>query len=465
MSSYKTVNPASGETVQEFPSATDAQIQDALKRSHEVFASWRGTPVQERSRILSRVGELYNERKAELAAIITLEMGKPVREAQGEVGLVASIYDYYAKEGPRFLQDEHLDAMGGGEAIVRTEPVGSLVGIMPWNYPYYQVARFAAPNLMLGNTVLLKHAENCPQSALAIEQIFIDAGLPSDAYINIFASKEQIADMIADPRIQGVSLTGSERAGSAVGEVAGRNLKRYVLELGGSDPFIVLDSDDMDATVKAAVAGRMGNAGQACTASKRFIVLEDYYQDFVEKFTARSAALVPGDPSDSATRLGPLSSQQAADSLAEQIDDAVAKGATVHTGGSRVDGPGSYFEPTVLTGVTPDMRAFSEELFGPAAVIYKVGNADEAIELANGSTFGLGGSVFSSDADKAKEVAARLETGMVWVNSVTGTQADLPFGGVKRSGVGRELAKFGMNEFVNKKLIRQPAVKPSKPTS
>ncbi|MDJ0356030.1 NAD-dependent succinate-semialdehyde dehydrogenase [Paenarthrobacter sp. PH39-S1] len=465
MSSYKSVNPATGETVQEFHSATDADIESTLQRSHAAFASWRATEVTERSRILAKVAALYSERKEELAAIITLEMGKPVREAQGEVELVASIYSYYATQGPRFMEDEALDAVGGGEAVIRTEPIGSLVGIMPWNYPYYQVARFAAPNLMLGNTVLLKHAENCPQSALAIEQIFKDAGLPEDAYINIFASKEQIADMIADPRIQGVSLTGSERAGSAVGEIAGRNLKRYVLELGGSDPFIVLDSDDMDSTVKAAVAGRMGNAGQACTASKRFIVQEDYYQEFVEKFTARAAALQPGDPSDPATRMGPLSSQSAADGLGEQIDDAVAKGATVHTGGGRVDGPGSYFTPTVLTGVTPDMRAYSEELFGPAAVIYKVANADEAVDLANASPFGLGGSVFSASADKAKEVASRLDTGMVWINSVTGTQADLPFGGVKRSGVGRELAKFGMNEFVNKKLIRQPAARPARPAS
>ncbi len=462
MTSYKSVNPATGETVQEFPSATDADIQNAMQASHAAFGSWRTTDVAERSRILSQVAALYTERKEELAAIITLEMGKPVREAQGEVDLVASIYSYYATEGPRFMQDETLDAVGGGDAVVRTEPIGSLVGIMPWNYPYYQVARFAAPNLMLGNTVLLKHAENCPQAALAIEQIFRDAGLPADAYINIFASKEQIADMIADPRIQGVSLTGSERAGSAIGEVAGRNLKRYVLELGGSDPFIVLDSDDMDATVKAAVAGRMGNAGQACTASKRFIVLADYYQEFVEKFTARAAAMQPGDPSDPATRLGPLSSQSAADSLAEQIDDAVAKGATVHTGGGKVDGPGSYFAPTVLTGVTKEMRAYTEELFGPAAVIYKVASAEEAVDLANASPFGLGGSVFSASQEKAKDIADRLETGMVWINSVTGTQADLPFGGVKRSGVGRELAKFGMNEFVNKKLIRQPAARPAK---
>lgn len=465
MTSYKTVNPATGETLKKFSETTDADIEQALAASQQAFLSWRSTPIAQRSEILSRVAQLYTERTEELAALITMEMGKPVREAQGEVALVASIYQYYADKGPQFMEDEHLEAKGGGEAVVRTEPIGPLVGIMPWNYPYYQVARFAAPNLMLGNTILLKHAENCPQSALAIEQIFKDAGLEAGAYVNIFATKEQIANMIADQRLQGVSLTGSERAGSAVAEVAGRNLKKFVLELGGSDPFIVLDSEDMDGTVKAAVAGRMGNAGQACTAAKRFIVQEDYYDEFVKKFTAKMSKLEPGDPTQADTRFGPLSSSAAADALVEQIKDAVDKGATLRTGGGRIDGPGAYVEATVLTGVTPDMRAFKEELFGPAAVIYKVATADEAIELANSSPFGLGGSVFSSDVEQAKAVADRLENGMVWINSITGTQADLPFGGVKRSGVGRELAKFGMDEFVNKKLIRHPAQKPAKPSS
>ncbi len=463
MSSYTTANPATGETLQEFETATEEEITSALARSAAAFSSWRHTPVGERTARLSRVAALYRERREELAAIITLEMGKPVREAQGEVSLVADIYEYYATKGPAFLADEHLEAMGGGEAVVRTEPIGPLLGIMPWNYPYYQVARFSAPNLMLGNTILLKHAENCPRSALAMEQLFIDAGLPADAYINVFATRGQVAAMIADPRVQGVSLTGSERAGSAVGEVAGRHLKKFVLELGGSDPFIVLDSEDMDATVRAAVAGRLGNAGQACTASKRFIVLEDHYEEFLEKFTARMAASVPGDPSDPATRFGPLSSAAAAAGLQDQVDDAVAKGATLHTGGHRIDGPGAYFEATVLTGVTPEMRAFTEELFGPAAVVYRVADEEEAIELANNSPYGLGGSVFSTDVSRAKDVAARLETGMVWINSVTGTQPDLPFGGIKRSGVGRELARYGMDEFVNKKLIRHAARKPRTP--
>jgi succinate-semialdehyde dehydrogenase/glutarate-semialdehyde dehydrogenase len=321
------------------------------------------------------------------------------------------------------------------------------------------VARFAAPNLMAGNTIILKHAPQDPESALAMEQIFRDAGLPEDAYINIFATNSQIADMIADPRVAAVSVTGSERAGAAVAEVAGRNLKKVVLELGGSDPFIVLDSDNLARTVKAAVAGRMGNAGQACTAAKRFIVVGDLYDDFVGHFTAAMAALRPGDPTDPDSDLGPLSSEAAAERLMEQISDAVDKGATLQTGGKRVDRPGAFVEPTVLTGVTPHMRAYHEELFGPAAVIYRVADASEAVELANSSSFGLGGAVYSADPDRAQEVADLLDTGMVWINSPTGSMADLPFGGTKRSGVGRELGPSGIDEFVNKKLIYTPAAR------
>ena len=456
MTAYKTVNPATGETEKEFPLATQEEVETALAAAQQAFLEWRKAPVEERTKVIARVAELYRERQDELARLIAKEMGKPVVEARGEVKLVASIYDYYATEGPEFLKDEALEVRGGGDALVRSTPIGPLLGIMPWNYPYYQVARFAAPNLVLGNTILLKHAGSCPQSALAIEKIFHDAGLPEGAYTNLFLDNDQVAEIIADPRVQGVSLTGSERAGAAVAEVAGRNLKKYVLELGGSDPFIVLDSDDLDATVKAAVGGRMGNAGQACTASKRFIVLEDLYEPFVEKFTERMARIKPGDPQQEDTRFGPLSSQSAADGLVEQIQDAVDKGATLRTGGHKVDGPGAYVEPTVLTDVTPEMRAFSEELFGPAAVIYKVASVEEAIDLANGSPYGLGGSVFSADPAKAQDVADQLDTGMVFINSVAQTQADMPFGGVKRSGVGRELGRFGMDEFVNKKLIRTP---------
>ena len=456
MSAYQVVNPATGEAGTSYPEATDEQVQDLLARSDAAFRSWRTTPMEERSAVLRRVADLYSERRDDLAALITREMGKPTREAKGELRLVVDIYRYYADEGPGLLADEPLQPKGGGHAVVRKAPVGPLLGIMPWNFPYYQVARFAAPNLVIGNTIVLKHAPQCPESALAMEQIFRDAGLPADAYLNVFATNEQVADIIADPRVVGVSVTGSERAGAAVAAEAGKHLKKVVLELGGSDPFIVLDAPDMAATVKAAVIGRMGNAGQACNAAKRLIVVDDVYEEFVQGFTGAMSSLKPGDPFDPSSDFGPLSSEKAAQGLVEQIDDAVQKGATVLTGGSRVDGPGAFVEATVLTDVTPQMRAYSEELFGPAAVVYRVKDADEAVELANSSSFGLGGVVFSSDPDKAREVADRLDTGMVWINSPQGSAADLPFGGTKRSGVGRELGPYGIDEFVNKKLVYTP---------
>ena len=457
MSEFKVVNPATNQTEREFATATDAEVEQVLERSARAYQSWRTTAKDERAKVLLRVAGLYKDRIDDLAALITREMGKPTREAKGEILLVVSIYRYYAGQGPALLEDTPLSPRAGGKALVRKEPIGPLLGIMPWNFPYYQVARFAAPNLMAGNTIILKHAPQCPESALAMEQVFRDAGLAEDAYINIFAANSQIADMIADPRVAGVSVTGSERAGAAVAEVAGRNLKKVVLELGGSDPFIVLDSDDVTKTVKAAVAGRMGNAGQACNAAKRIIVVGDLYDEFASQFTAAMAALHPGDPADPASDLGPLSSEAAAERLMGQISDAVDKGATLRTGGKRVDRPGAFVEPTVLTDVTPQMRAYHEELFGPAAVIYRVADASEAVELANSSLFGLGGVVYSADPGRAAEVADLLDTGMVWINSPQGSVADLPFGGTKRSGVGRELGPYGIDEFLNKKLIYTPA--------
>jgi succinate-semialdehyde dehydrogenase/glutarate-semialdehyde dehydrogenase len=455
VSEYKVVNPATNETEREFEDATDAEIQQVLDRSERAYQAWRTTAKTERTKVLLRVAELYQERMDDLAALITREMGKPIREAKGEIMLVISIYKYYAEQGPALLEDAPLSPRAGGTALIRKEPVGPLLGIMPWNFPYYQVARFAGPNLMIGNTIILKHAPQCPESALAMEQIFQDAGV-GDAYINVFATNSQVADMIADPRVVGVSVTGSERAGAAVAEVAGRNLKKVVLELGGSDPFIVLDSDDVSKTVRAAVAGRMGNAGQACNAAKRIIIVGDLYDEFVDQFTAVMSGLHPGDPTDPASDFGPLSSEGAAQRLMGQIDDAVEKGATLRTGGKRVDRAGAFVEATVLTDVTPQMRAYSEELFGPAAVIYRVADAGEAVELANNSSFGLGGVVFSGDEARAQEVADLLDTGMVWINSPQGSMADLPFGGTKRSGVGRELGPYGIDEFVNKKLIYTP---------
>lgn len=453
MSKYISANPATGQRVKEFPQASDQEIADTLARSDASYRRWRQTPLRDRAEVLLRMAELHRARADELAGIVTLEMGKPISQAKGEVELVASIYEYYAENGPTFLEDEVLETVAGGEAIVRTEPVGPLVGIMPWNFPFYQVARFAAPNIMLGNTIILKHASNCPQSALAIEESFAQAGLLDGVYVNVFADNEQVATMISDPRVRGVSLTGSERAGSAVGEIAGRHMKKYVLELGGSDPFIVLDADDVAATAAAAVSNRMRNGGQTCIASKRFIVLADVYDAFLDEFVRTMREYHPGDPSDPTTRFGPLSSEGVVNDLEAQVQDAVAKGATVLTGGRKVDGPGAYYEATVLTGVTVGMRAYTEELFGPVAVVYKVQSTDEALALANASQFGLGASIFTADVQRARELATHLESGMVWINGLSRSAPDLPFGGVKGSGVGRELGRYGMDEFANKKLI------------
>jgi succinate-semialdehyde dehydrogenase/glutarate-semialdehyde dehydrogenase len=457
VSLYQVVNPATGETENEYDTATDAQIEQAIVDAAQAFRSWRTTSKPDRAAIISRVAQLHLDRKEELAALITREMGKTTADAIGEVEFSASIYQYYADNAVELLKDEPLPSDTGGTAIVRRSPIGPLLGIMPWNFPYYQVARFAGPNLMIGNTILLKHAPQCPESALAVEKIFQDAGLPSGAYVNIFATNDQAATIIADPRVAGVSVTGSERAGTAVAELAGANLKKVVLELGGSDPFIVIDADDIAEVAKTAVAARMENAGQSCNASKRMIVTDAVYDEFVKEFTAGMAAQVTGDPTDPATTYGPLSSEAAAKALIEQIDDAVAKGATVHTGGHRIDRPGAFVEATVLSGVTEGMRAFREELFGPAAVVYRVADVEEAIAVANDTPFGLGGAVFAKDQQLALDIADRIDAGMVWINEAEGGGPELPFGGTKRSGVGRELGPLGIDEFVNKKLIHSPA--------
>ena len=455
MTQYAVTNPATGEVLETFPTATDEQIQTALDAAPRGYEEWREVPLERRQEILREVAASYDRRKDELAAIIATEMGKPVAQGLGEVAICSSIYTYYADNAADLLEEEELGTVGGSStAVVRKEPVGPLLGIMPWNYPYYQVARFAAPNLVLGNTIILKHAPQCPSSARIIAEIFHEAGVPEGAYVNVYATNDQAADIIADPRVQGVSLTGSERAGAAVAEIAGRNLKKVVLELGGSDPFIVLEDADVAAAVKNAVSGRFGNAGQACNAAKRLIVHDSLYDDFVEALTTSTDGLSVGDPSAEGTFVGPMSSEQAAADLQEQVDDAVEHGARVLVGGSRREGDGFYFEPTVLVDVPQSARAWSEELFGPVAVVYKVSSDDEAVELANSSAYGLGASVHSGDVDRALEVGSRLESGMLAINEPSGTSAETPFGGVKRSGFGRELGKYGIEEFCNHRLVR-----------
>ncbi|APF41289.1 NAD-dependent succinate-semialdehyde dehydrogenase [Neomicrococcus aestuarii] len=451
---YTVINPATGEVVKEYPTATDQEVQNALAAADSAYKEWREVPIEERAKIVARIAELFTERADELAAIITTEMGKPLSQSKGEAEFCTDIFNYFANEGPTLAADQEIKSFSGGKAIIQKRPVGALLGIMPWNYPYYQVARFAAPNLMLGNTIVLKHAEACATSALAIQQIMEDAGLPKGAYVNVFASHDQIADIIADPRIQGVSLTGSERAGAKVAEIAGRNLKKVVLELGGSDPYVVLDSDDVAAAAAAAWEVRVENTGQACNSNKRMIVMEDIYDEFVGELSKLASGLVPGDPMEEKDgTFAPMSSRKAAEGLAEQLKDAVDKGATVLAGGKLHDGPSAYFEPTVLTGITKEMRAYSEELFGPIAAVYKVSSDEEALALANDSVYGLGGAVFSTDEERARKIAEQLETGMTNVNAASAESAEMPFGGVKRSGYGRELGPLGMEEFVNKRLL------------
>jgi succinate-semialdehyde dehydrogenase/glutarate-semialdehyde dehydrogenase len=439
---YAVVDPSTGELVKEYPTATDEQIEQAIAAADKAHREWsRSTSVADRAALIRRVAELHEERKEELARIIQREMGKPLDQSVGEVEFSAAIYTFYADNAEKFLADEPIDLLDGeGSAVVRRSSVGVLLGIMPWNYPYYQVARFAGPNLVIGNTIVLKHAPQCPESAEALQKIFTDAGYPEGAYVNVYATNEQIATAIADPRVQGVSLTGSERAGAAVAEIAGRNLKKVVLELGGSDPFIVLSTDDLDATVEAAVDGRFENTGQACNAAKRIIVAQDVYDEFLDKFTKKVLEKADG--------LAPLSSVAAAERLEEQVQRAVSSGAHLISEGQR---NGAHYPPAVLTDVPADYR---EELFGPVASVYKVADEDEAVAVANDTPFGLGSYVFTTDTEQAKRVADKIEAGMVFVNAVGAEGAELPFGGVKRSGFGRELGRFGMDEFVNKKLIR-----------
>jgi succinate-semialdehyde dehydrogenase/glutarate-semialdehyde dehydrogenase len=453
LTEYAVVNPATGETLKTYPTIGDDELKDAIDRADRAHREWASRSVADRAAVVRRIGELHEERKQELGEIIVREMGKPISQAVGEVEFCKAIYDFYADNAETLLADEPIPLLDGeGKAYVRRSSLGVLLGIMPWNYPYYQVARFAGPNLIIGNTILLKHAPQCPESAEAIADLFREAGVPDGVYINIRATNEQVAEtIIPHPRVMGVSLTGSERAGAAVAEVAGRNLKKVVLELGGSDPFILLKTDDLDAAVESAVGARLENTGQACNAAKRFIVMDDLYDPFVEKFTAALTAVKPGDPTSPDTAIGPLSSSIATDRLADQVQRAVDNGAKIVSGGER---DGNFFSTTVMTEISPDNPARREEFFGPVAQIYKVSSEDEAVELANDTPYGLGSYVMTNDEEQALRVAEQIEAGMVFINAVGAEGAELPFGGVKRSGFGRELGRFGADEFVNKKLIR-----------
>ena len=450
---YRVQNPATNEVVETFDFITDAELAAALDRADEAFTQWREVSFDDRAKLLREIAQLFDAKRPELTRIIAEEMGKPLDQGEGELDDVVSIFNYYAEHGAALSADEPIEH-SGGEAVIRKVPIGVIVGVMPWNFPYYQVARFIAPTLMAGNTVLLKHAEICPRSAEAIQAIVDEAcaktGAPTGIFTNIRATHDQVADLLADIRVQGVSLTGSERAGRAVAATAGQNLKKALLELGGTDAYIVLDTDDVEAAADTAWGKRLANTGQACTSNKRIIVMDDIYDDFVDAMVRRAKDFTQGDPfNPQKGHFYPLSSRGAAETLRDQVRKAVEEGATLHVGGE-LTGEGAYFTPAVLTDVPVGSESYQAEFFGPVAEIYKVASDEEAIELANNCNYGLGGAVFSQDEERAKKVANRVVTGMIHVNIPQARGPELPFGGVKNSGFGRELGSLGMDEFVNK---------------
>lgn len=452
MSGYAVTDPATGRVVEEFGTITDEALEDALATSAAGQAEWASRSFAERAEIVGRVAALFAEKADELAEIIGVEMGKRTSEGVEEAEFSRDIFGYYADHAEQLCSDLPLDANPGGAAVVERRPIGVILGIMPWNFPYYQVARFAAPNLMLGNAVIVKHAQICPRSSAAIEAIMTEAGVPDGVYTNVYASHDQIETLIADPRIAGVSLTGSERAGRQVAAQAGANLKKAVLELGGSDPYIVLDTDDVAGAAQQAWETRMYNVGQVCNANKRLIVAADIYDEFVAELEKLAAAATPGDhTATDPTVYTPMSSRGAAETLAAQLEEAVAAGAKLRVGG-RLAETGAYVSPAVLTDIPVGSEVYYQELFGPVACVFKVSSDAEAVELANNTQYGLGASVWSTDLERAKKVGAQLQAGMVQVNSADGEGAQIPFGGVKNSGYGRELGPVGMDEFANKRL-------------
>jgi succinate-semialdehyde dehydrogenase/glutarate-semialdehyde dehydrogenase len=451
--SYQSVNPFDNKLIKSFDEITDQQLEAKLATATACFASWKHTTYAQRAKIVAKAAELLHEQADRFARIMTLEMGKRISEAKGEVEFSARILTYYAKNAERFLADVPLHP-AQGEGHMESSPIGVIFCVEPWNFPYYQLARVAGPHLMAGNTIVVKHAGCVPQCAIAFEKLWLDAGAPAGLYTNLLISHEQSNHIIDDRRIKGVALTGSVAAGRSIAADAGRNLKPSSMELGGSDAFIVLEDADIAHTIKWAVWGRMYNTGQTCCAAKRFIAVDKIADKFLAEFTKALSALKAGDPMDEATTLGPLSSESALLQLVAQVDVAVAHGAKIVMGGKRIDRPGAFMEPTILIDVAPDNPAFRDEFFGPVAMFFRVKDEDAAIALANDSDFGLGGSVFTKDLARGKRVASRVDTGMMFINNISWSDADLPFGGIKDTGYGRELGDMGIQEFVNKKLVR-----------
>src|SRR5580700_6051415 len=451
--SYQSLNPATGELLKKFDELTDKELENKIVTASTCFETWRHKTYTQRAVIVAKAAAIMQAKVDAFAHTMTLEMGKRINEARGEVEFSANILAYYAKNAERFLAPVKLHP-SLGEGHMESSPIGVIFCVEPWNFPYYQLARVAGPHLMAGNVVLVKHAGIVPQCAIDFEKLWIEAGAPVGLYINLLISHDQSDRVVDDPRIKGVALTGSVAAGRSIAARAGKNLKPSSMELGGSDAFIVLEDADLEHTIKWAVWGRMYNTGQTCCAAKRFVVVEKLADKFIEKFQVALAALKPGDPLDEKTTLGPLSTESALIDLLKQVDGAVSHGAKVVMGGKRFDRPGSYMAPTILTEIKPNNPAFREEFFGPVALFFRVKDEDAAIALANDSDFGLGGSVFTKDIARGKRVASRVDTGMMFINNIDWSDAELPFGGVKNSGYGRELGDMGIQEFVNKKLVR-----------
>ena len=448
---FASVNPATGQTEKTYPVHTPAEVEAILQRAADTFVEYRTTTYAERARHLINAADLFEGEAPDIARIVTTEMGKTFAAARGEASKCALGLRWFAEHGESLLADEPITS-GASRSYVHYQPIGVVLAVMPWNFPLWQVIRFAAPALMVGNVGLLKHAPNVPQTALLIEDIFRRAGLPDGTFSNLFVEPEDVAAIIEDPRVAAVTLTGSERAGMSVAATAGHALKKSVLELGGSDPFIVLPSADMDATVKTAVTARVQNNGQSCIAAKRFIVVDAVADEFLHRFTDAMDALVVGDPFDPATQVGPIVSESQRAGLLGQIEEARRQGATVH-GGAALDGPGWYLKPAVLSGVTSEMPFAQEELFGPVAIVERVPDLTAAIAVANSTTFGLGSSVWTNDEEEQRRCIEEIEAGAVFVNAMVASTPELPFGGIKRSGFGRELSELGLKEFTNPKSV------------
>jgi succinate-semialdehyde dehydrogenase/glutarate-semialdehyde dehydrogenase len=452
---YQTVNPYTNEVVATFPDATTEEVDLAVAAAYGAFLSWRRTPFSARTACLAKAAELLRGDRRRYAELLTLEMGKVIAEAEAEVDLSADILQYYADRGETLLETQRVPVayVSEGDVEIVNEPIGVLLTVEPWNFPYYQVVRVAAPQLLAGNTILLKHASNVPQAAAVFDDLFARAGLPAGGFTNLYLPHELTEHVINDPRVRGVALTGSEQAGAIIAAYAAKAVKKSTLELGGADPFVVLEDADMDRTVDWAVFGRHWNAGQVCVSAKRMIVVDEVFDEFIDKYRQGVAALRAGDPMDPETTLAPMSSQGAADQLAAQVRLAVEGGATSETLGEPVPSSGAFFQPTILTEMKPENPAYYEEFFGPVSMVIRVRDEAEAITVANDSPFGLGGSVFTRDTERGRRVAREIDTGMVYVNHPTMVKADIPFGGVKHSGYGHELTNLGIQEFINKKVI------------